>query len=483
LFEYLEEKLKNLIKMTTSTLTSPNNKTSYNSKIYLTPEYKGYLADISDPLTLCFKLMIDYDKPYGLFTDETDGDGVIYTNSALAYLKRIGEDARYSMLKVWIKNFKEFVKNYDFLILNCDGLDEIINKKAGDMFTDADKVTITVRETADMFFQSLLTTYRHIWYDNSRGVEVLPANLRRFDIGILVFNSAYYKMSDYDPVQFKKDHSEYTDADLLRTKIFPTLRKISDSAFVFNSETYTFNHHFIVLGDASINNEESGKGFFDTMNNEPTDDFVKNNLTLNFRFAEYNGMFNNIMGEFNFAKQLAIIAAESRFSNLISESATVTANQKIALQTTTTTKKKQSLGALIGGVATITGKILLSEAKKKVAQVKTKLTNLAKTTVTNAFESIMQEASPLALLQKAEATYVDKYVAKLSSIILTNVPDNLAEALEMTKSKTKNIEVMNQTNKKTGDSIYNETDGQKNSDQIKNQITFGVSNVFTRNKF
>ena len=266
-----------------------------NSEIFSTAELRAYKTQYVDPLTLNFKLMVDYSKPYGLFADEK------VTDSALAYLKRIGEIERYHMLKRWIEIFMDFIKNYDFLILTCDGLSDIVNKEPYHVFTNEDKITISIRETSDMLIQSLLTTYRHIWFDDFRCVEVLPANLRRFDINILVYNSGYYNMHLYDST-INSDLPE-------QTKIFPTLRKMSDKHFLFNANEYEFNHHLITIADASINNEESGTSFFETISNEANDDFVKNTLVFNFRFANYRGVFNNIFGEIDFVKELAIVAS------------------------------------------------------------------------------------------------------------------------------------------------------------------------------
>lgn len=286
--------------------TKLNTRYNHSQEVFITPEVRAQQAKYADPLILNFKLMIDYDKDYGLFADESKID------SALAYLKRIGDTTRYELLKIWIERFKSFIKNYDFLILNVDGIDSIVNAKPHEAFKEDDKLSFTIRETSDMFFQSLLTAYRNIWYDNNRGVEVLPANLRRFDCNILVYSAGYYNMVLYDNL-----YSDVNDTQLNKVErmIYPTIKKLSQDYFVENS-TYEFNHHLIVIGDAQINNDDSGKSFFGTISNEMSGDNVKNNLTLNFRFAEYTGTFNNVFGNFDFVKLLAMSAATDRFSNL-----------------------------------------------------------------------------------------------------------------------------------------------------------------------
>lgn len=304
----------------TSYLYDPNNGKTNN---FVTSEIRFNKAKYVDPLTLCFKLMVDFTKPYGLLADKKN------INSALAYLERIGEKDRYELLVKWIEIFKILIKDYDFLILDVEGIDEIVNKKAGDMFTGEDKITISIRETSDMLVQSLITMYKHIWYDEVRQVEVLPANLRRFDISILVYSAGYYNMMLYDTLGtmglMSGDDKSETGYE---TKIYPTIKKLSDGFFLDFAPKYEFNHHLINLGDAQINNEESGKSFFENISNIASDDFIKNTLTLNYRFANYRGTFNNIFGEVDFVKVLAISAAQDSVSNRFSNSGNVyTSNQ------------------------------------------------------------------------------------------------------------------------------------------------------------
>lgn len=274
---------------------------------YITPEMRAYASEYTDPLTLNFKLLINYNKPYGLFAPETN------INSALAYLKRIGQDVRYEMLKQWIIKFQDFVKNYDFLILGCEGLEVIFNMKPPMMFTGEEKVTIAIRETSDMRFQSLLTMYNKIWYDDVRICEIIPVNLRRFDMSILIYSAGYYNMALYD---INENNSNQDSSEI---NIFPTLAKIGSTFFNTSDGTsgeyYYFNHHLINLGDAEINIEDSGAGFFGNLSNEQAPEPVKNSFSVNYRFARFNGMFNNIFGEFDFVKLLAISAAQDNVSN------------------------------------------------------------------------------------------------------------------------------------------------------------------------
>lgn len=278
---------------------------------YKTSEIRAYNAPFADPLILCFKWIIDYSKPYGLFADEQ------YQDSALAYLKRIGETVRYEMLKKWIANFQSFIKDYDFLILQVDGLENILNAIPGNMAgQDSDKINFTIRETSDILIQGLITFYRSIWYDNIRRVEVIPANLRRFDCSVLVFSGGYYNMSLYDGDSLtQQQENSNPKENNIETMIYPTIRKLSDN--YFSQQTVKeFNHIMFEFGDCMIDNEESGKNFVSTVSNEMNGDFVKNNISIKYRFAYYGGQFNNSFGNINIAEELAYVSALNRANNV-----------------------------------------------------------------------------------------------------------------------------------------------------------------------
>lgn len=276
----------------------------------ITGETRARQAPFADPVTLNFKWMINWNKPYGLFASKDN------VNSARAYLERIGEKARLEMLEIFISQFQKFIRDYDFLILNCEGLAEIVNRKAHEFpKEDEDKVSFTIRETVDLRIQALLTMYREIWYDDIRGVEVLPANLRRFDCHVLVYSSGYYNMALYDIIKEGESYETIKNSGTgIEKLIFPTIKKLTQ----LNEEdldNIPFNHVIVYIGDAMISNEDSGKPFFSELSNEMNGDYVKNNMTITYRFSNYSGIFHNVTGSFNYGSVLATLAAVNSASN------------------------------------------------------------------------------------------------------------------------------------------------------------------------
>jgi uncharacterized protein YqkB len=452
-----------------STGTTADNEKIY--EIFITPEIRAYQAKFADPLTLNFKIMIDWDKKSGLFADVENVD------SALAYLKRIGDELRFNMLKYWIDVFKTFIKNYDFLILSCEGVDAIINAKPHEVFTENDKLSLTIRETSDMLIQSLLTQYRHIWFDDVRCVEVIPANLRRFDLSILIYSSGYYNMALYDVL-----NNVNGTTDNIQTKIFPTIKKLSDKYFFENAQTYDFNHHLVNLQDAQINNEDSGKSFFSSLSNEMSGDNVKNTMVFNYRFADYRGSFNNIFGQFDFTKLLALASAQNKLLNQVS-------NQTSTSQTTTNQQNKQTLSDRL--------KDFFGETKNEFVNNTTSTINLLKnkpsayaqslispnTVIGNTFKNLTNPAYLPKLIKntvdlgitKAENYLVYDNIAKLNNMVLKNFSDNFLGIYENWFGPK---EVPNKA------TLFEDVQQRQDPNQkVDNNAKFGNENIYNRKSF
>lgn len=296
------------------------------SESFLTPEVRGYKSLYGDPLTLCFKFMIDYDKPYGLFAPADCVD------SALAYVARIESEGvksvRYQALQNWIDNFKMLVQYYDFLMLEMEGLELILNVGPQTSFNDTEnRIQIKCRETVDMRIQNLVDGYRHIIYDDIRMVEVIPINLRRFDCHVLVYPTGYYNMALYG-LTGGKETTSTTEEDGTVTEttknldegtirmVLPTIDKLNEDSLI-DWNVSSFNNMCFNMYECQFIVEESGKDLFSTISNEMQGDFAKNNLCFGYHFADYNGIFNNTRGEIDLMSALAMAAAQDRASSTL----------------------------------------------------------------------------------------------------------------------------------------------------------------------
>lgn len=279
---------------------------------YQTGENRKALHQYSDPLVLNFKVMIEYDGMSGLFGDE------IYPNTALAYLKRIGEDERYELLKHLKLLYKNFTKNMDFLVKTVEGLERISNFPPAQMFGyEEDKITIHTDETVDMYVQSMVYLYREICYDmTSRKVRVLPSNLCFFNCNILLFASGYYS-DGYDKAE-PVDGVEDSDINKL---VLPTKKKLYyGESNEFTSKIHeTYNHTIFKIEDCQFLVDECGKSFVQEISNEMSDTMVKNNLTFSFQSAHYSGRFNNLVGDRDVTKLLFESALANKQANIEQE--------------------------------------------------------------------------------------------------------------------------------------------------------------------
>lgn len=309
-----------------------------NNRI-ITPEMRAYYMPFSDPLTLNFRVLLDFGHKEGLLADEENID------SALNYLKRIGETQRYDLLKIWIANFKDLFQNYDFLITSIDSMDEAVCFKLHEKHTNG-KFTVNIRETVDMKVQSLINTYQQIWYDFERDVQVIPKNLRRIPLAVLIysagyFNSTFYdmwkdvkdslylKMSDMNPTLTRESFESTfatSENDVYRT-VLPTYKKlnrITSYNDIKSANTNSidkngsFSYSLIYFPGAYIDDEDSGRPYFSSMSNEPSGNFVTNAIAFNYYATFHSGMFPNLYGQMNIANVLAMISAQNKMSNIYS---------------------------------------------------------------------------------------------------------------------------------------------------------------------
>lgn len=291
--------------------------TKLGRKDYSLPETRINIAKFGDPFAPCFKWFVDFSKPYGLFADEK------YTDSALAYLKRIGngeQDIRYNLLKNFIENFKNTLKYFDFLFLEVEGLDAIVNCPMEQTWIEKEsKIIFKMRETVDMRFATLISMYRKIAYDGERMVEVLPANLRRFDCFVAVYPMGYWQTAlygmmmenqgteeqqNYQPLTLKQaiDRSNNGDAVDFSRYVLPSMDKLHDDILhddngIFNKDAFSnFNNMMFEFGDCTLSIEESGKDWVGGVSNEMNGDVTKTSMGFNFRFADYSVTSNNITG-------------------------------------------------------------------------------------------------------------------------------------------------------------------------------------------
>lgn len=249
------------------------------------------LSCISDPVSLAFRIFWRFDSTSGLLADER------YTNSALNYLNRIGESTRYELLKKFITQLKMLSQEMTYVFQEISGLEEIYKHKPWETFISDDLPVITVGtlETVDFKIQSLMSMYKTIWFDDARMCEVLPANLRRFDVSIFVYAMGAYQIQ-IDSSHSPNDSTNTSSMSEYLSQAIPNIhsgdgpKKITGNSAIDQQEFYIkapdlYNNIVFDLSECEFTPWNSGAKFVAGAQNNNRD-FVSNDIAFTYRFCK-----------------------------------------------------------------------------------------------------------------------------------------------------------------------------------------------------
>lgn len=216
---------------------------------------------LTDPTYSGFKLFFHFDAKTGLLADDE------YVNSALAYLKRIGDDTRYAMLQRFIKILSQVNSITPWMFQELEGIQELYTEPYDEIYKER-KLNILCLETVDNKILSLIQMYRAIAYDHTTRRWILPVNLRRFSMSVFVYDYRVFA-----------DNSS-TAIDFLQT--------------IQNTDVSQLNHTLFDLGYCSFD-IASGGSYFETVSNTRSDANV-NNISINFEQFDISGLFKSLTG-------------------------------------------------------------------------------------------------------------------------------------------------------------------------------------------
>lgn len=231
---------------------------------YYTTEHGNSVIENQDPIYTGFKMFFHFDAPNGLFADET------YQNSALAYLKRIGQTQRYNLLKRFINTLSEINSLTPYVFQSIDGISELWTQPFSDVLTNK-QINIQTLEMIDMRLASLTVMYRTIVFDNERKCYVVPENLRKFSMSVYIHDMRVFNELDKNNARFLKTES--------------------------NQDVTKLNHIMFDLGYCEFN-INSGAEFLSTVSRNNNEANI-NNLTIDFEQYDISGLFRTITGDNN----------------------------------------------------------------------------------------------------------------------------------------------------------------------------------------
>ena len=162
---------------------------------------KGVESLTGEPGWFYFKIFFKFNTNYGLFGGilEDENNSI---NTAIQYLENCKdsytvnqiEEREIALLK-FVGSLSYINENAPWFFNSITGLDKANNIKINEPFNN-NEIEIGVREDAvDMRLTTLFELYKYACFDNVNLKEIIPENLRKFDMTILVFHTPlrYYQ--------------------------------------------------------------------------------------------------------------------------------------------------------------------------------------------------------------------------------------------------------------------------------------------------
>lgn len=181
---------------------------------------------LNDPAYFYFKVFFRFDTENGLFggllnnenntAKSTKNNGfALANNSAAKYLytcsgayhnERIGD--RILALKKFASLLSYITTNAPWFFAGVKGLNKV-NSKIGNNFSEEKAIELDVTADAiDMRLTSLMSLYKYACFDNINQKEVIPENIRKFDMSIILFQTPirYFHTSTYSEAHGKQKY-------------------------------------------------------------------------------------------------------------------------------------------------------------------------------------------------------------------------------------------------------------------------------------
>ena len=186
-----------------------------------------------EPGWFYFKLFFDFDSNYGLFgsilknndysnyeINQTELDSFVSVNSAYQYLNMCKKFHQYEKLDERAISLKKFTRLLSFININSpwffngiNNLSSLSNPQIDKFGEDKYIELILSQEAVDMRITTLLSLYKYACYDDINNKEIIPENLRKFDMCLLIFSSPIKYVHDIS--NSNKFYKSTTESDNL----------------------------------------------------------------------------------------------------------------------------------------------------------------------------------------------------------------------------------------------------------------------------
>ncbi len=159
---------------------------------------KGLNSLTDGPAWFYFKIFFKFNTAFGLLGGVLDNDYEKTTDTAIKYILMLERSSRHKSLHMDERYgyLRKFVKTLSYISCNAPWFFSKVNDVNAGLTTDFNNLTkeksITIEcleESIDMKLTTMMDLYKFAAYDDVNQLEILPENLRKFDMDILVFQT------------------------------------------------------------------------------------------------------------------------------------------------------------------------------------------------------------------------------------------------------------------------------------------------------
>lgn len=214
--------------------------------------------------------------------------------SAWTYLKNNHEDERAELLKHFVSLLSNISCYSPWYFSELSNINEALSRKyvASDNFKiDEERKSITIKCLPDPFdsrISTLLELYRSIVWSQDMKREILPANLRKFDMGLYIYSDPVYNMH------------RSPRAEVITNKNGQNTIAYRDKySSIGDTPQYKSSYKYIEFHNCEIDFNSSTSGYDVFSNTEGTQQTF--NITIYFddcREERYNEFIFKTMGDF-----------------------------------------------------------------------------------------------------------------------------------------------------------------------------------------
>jgi hypothetical protein len=268
------------------------NRFKKTNLLYETDKFRMY----QDPTVWSFKIMFHgiNTNAVGLLNENVDIDG-----TAAQYLSRIGEKPRLEYLKGFTNMLQKINLESPWYFQSITGLGDAWKRDFNKPWSPG-VLTIGCLESVDFKMTTMIDMYRKACFDWNGKSEVVPKNLREFEMWIYVYEGRRFKWAQNDLISDVKERGGEIKSAASSFKEDPlgNAKSIANSIFVGSTdedwEIQKTNHFMFRFSNCEFD-LSSGSGAFDSATNAGDGTAITQSIVINYGNCEESNL-NTMFG-------------------------------------------------------------------------------------------------------------------------------------------------------------------------------------------